>query len=138
MKREFSAGGVLFKGREVLLILNPSDVWTFPKGNIEEGEKPEETAIREVEEETGVRGRIIKRIGEITYWYVREGDKVFKKVIYFLMEYDSGEPKPSWEVKDARFFELEEAGRKLKYKGDRKIFELSLRLRERPEPPKLF
>lgn len=71
MKEEFSAGGVLLKDGEVLLIKNPSDVWTFPKGLVESGENPEETAIREVSEETGVKGKIVAPIGEIRYWYIR-------------------------------------------------------------------
>ncbi len=82
MIEEVSAGGVLLKDNEVLLIKNPSDVWTFPKGNIEEGENPEETAIREVFEETGVKGKIIAPIGKIRYWYMREGKKIRKKVIF--------------------------------------------------------
>jgi len=126
VEREFSAGGVLFKGEEVLLIKNPSGKWTFPKGNVEEGEKPEETAVREVEEETGVRGRILGFLGDIKYWYMREGKRIFKRVVYYLMEYEKGEPKPSWEVQDAEFFPLKEAEKLLKYKGDREIFKKAL------------
>ena len=126
MKREFSAGGVLFKNSEVLLIQNPSGVWTFPKGNVERGEKQEETAVREVLEETGVRGEIVDYIGEIHYWYQLHGDKIFKTVKYYLMRYLEGEPKPSWEVKDAKLFPVEEAKKLLKYKGDREIFKKAL------------
>ncbi len=121
MKREFSAGGVLVKEGKVLLIKNPSDVWSFPKGIVEEGESPEDTAIREVYEEAGVRGKIISELGEVVYWYVREGERIRKSVLYYLMEYVEGEPKPSWEVKDAKFFPLEEARKLLKYKGDKEI-----------------
>ncbi len=126
MIEEVSAGGVLLKDNEVLLIKNPSDVWTFPKGNIEEGENPEETAIREVFEETGVKGKIIAPIGEIRYWYMREGKKIRKKVIFYLMEYLEGNPNPSWEVKAAAFFPLQEAKKLLKYKGDKEIFEKTM------------
>ncbi len=137
MRREFSAGGVLFKDGEVLLIKNPSGAWSFPKGNIEKGERPEETAVREVLEETGVKGEIIDYIGEISYWYYFEGEKTFKTVKYYLMRYLEGEPKPSWEVQDARFFPVEEAKKLLKYKGDKEIFEKALK-KLSPEPPKLF
>ncbi len=126
MKEEFSAGGLLIKEGRVLLIKNPSDVWTFPKGLVEKGEKPEDTAIREVYEETGVKGRIVLELGRISYWYVREGEKIRKRVVYYLMEYLHGEPKPSWEVKDAKFFTIEEAKRLLKYKGDKEIFRRAL------------
>ncbi|HAV40445.1 MAG: NUDIX hydrolase [Aquificota bacterium] len=128
MKEEFSAGGVLLKDGEVLLIKNPSDVWTFPKGLVESGENPEETAIREVSEETGVKGKIVAPIGEIRYWYMREGERIKKKVLFYLMEYLEGEPRPSWEVKDAKFFPLEEAKRLLKYKGDKEIFKKALEM----------
>ena len=126
MKREFSAGGVVFKNGNVLLIKNPSGIWTFPKGNIEPGEKPEETAVREVYEETGVKGEIVDYIGEIHYWYTLKGERIFKTVKYYLMKYKEGEPKPSWEVKDAKFFPIEEAKKLLKYKGDKEIFKKAL------------
>jgi len=138
MKREFSAGGVLIKGSEVLLIKNPAGVWTFPKGNIEEGETPEETAVREVLEETGVEGKILKDLGVINYWYQLKGEKVFKSVRYYLMEYVKGEPRPSWEVEDARFFPLSEAERMIRYKGDKEILSKALAHIRSPEPPKLF
>ncbi len=137
MRRKFSAGGVLFRNGEVLLIKNPSGVWTFPKGNIEEGEKPEETAVREVLEETGVRGEVVDYIGEISYWYQFEGEKVFKRVKYFLMRYVEGEPRPSWEVKDAGFFPVKEARKLLKYRGDREIFQKALE-RLRPQSSEIL
>ncbi|WP_457600078.1 NUDIX hydrolase [Hydrogenivirga sp.] len=126
MKREFSAGGVLFRDGEVLLIKNPSGVWSFPKGNVEKGESPEETAVREVYEETGIRGKITDYLGEISYWYRLGGERIFKKVKYYLIDYVSGDPKPSWEVQDAKFFPIEEAQKLLKYKGDREIFSKAL------------
>ncbi|NPB08113.1 MAG: NUDIX hydrolase [Aquificae bacterium] len=126
MRREFSAGGVLFKNGEVLLIKNPSGVWTFPKGLIEEGESPQETAVREVYEETGIKGRVVDYLGEISYWYTLKGERIFKRVKYYLMEYESGEPRPSWEVLEARFFPVEEAGKLLKYPGDKEIFRKAL------------
>ncbi|NPA32108.1 MAG: NUDIX hydrolase [Aquificae bacterium] len=131
MRREFSAGGVLFKDDEVLLIKNPSGVWSFPKGLVEEGEKPEQTAVREVFEETGVRGEILDYVGDIQYWYRAKDDKVFKTVRFYLMRYVSGEPKPSWEVQDAKFFPVEEAKKLLKYKGDREIFRKALELKKK-------
>ena len=126
MRREFSAGGVLFRDGEVLLIKNPSGVWSFPKGNIEKGEKPEETAVREVLEETNVKGKVIDYVGEISYWYQLKGERIFKRVKYYLMEYVEGEPRPSWEVLDAKFFPVEKARELLKYKGDKEIFRKAL------------
>ncbi|WP_340695304.1 NUDIX hydrolase [Hydrogenobacter thermophilus] len=128
MLYEFSAGGVLIKDGKILLVKNPSGVWTFPKGIVEQGESTEDAALREVEEETGIRGEILQKIGEIEYFYMREGERIKKKVVYFLMKYKSGEPKASWEVVDAKFFPLEDAKKLVKYKGDKEILKKALSL----------
>jgi 8-oxo-dGTP diphosphatase len=126
--QEFSSGGVLLKGYQVLLVKNPSGVWTFPKGMVEEGEDPKDTAVREVQEETGVKGEVLQKIGEVEYFYTKDGKRVKKKVVYFLMKYKEGEPKASWEVQDAKFFPVEEVQTLLKYKGDKEIFQKALQL----------
>ena len=131
MRREFSAGGVLFKDNFVLLIKNPSGLWTFPKGLIEEGEPPEQTALREVYEETGIKGKVLDYIGEVQYWYQLHGEKILKKVKYYLMKYVEGEPKPSWEVEEAKFVPVENAEKLLKYKGDKEIFKKALELKQK-------
>ena len=126
-RREFSAGGVVIKDKkEVLLIKNPSNIWTFPKGHIEKGETKEEAAIREVKEETNIDAEIVTYLGEISYFFTWSGVRVYKTVYFFLMKYVSGIPVPSWEVKDARFFPIEKAKQLLKYKGDREIFTKAL------------
>ena len=127
-RREHSAGGVLLKNGEVLLALNSSNVWTFPKGLVEEGESAQDAAVREVQEETGIKGRVIKPLGYIEYWYLWEGVKVKKRVDYFLMLYEGGELKPSWEVKDAKFFPVDKVKSVLKYKGDKQIWERAQQL----------
>jgi len=128
MRKEFSAGGVLFRNGEVLLIKNPSGVWTFPKGLVEEGESPEEAAVREVLEETGIRGEIAGYLGEISYWYQMKGERIFKRVRYYLMRYAGGSLTPSYEVLEASFFPVETARKLLKYKGDREIFRKALEM----------
>lgn len=123
LRREFSAGGVVIKDKsEVLLIKNPSNIWTFPKGHIEKGETKEEAAIREVKEETNIDAEIVTYLGEISYFFTWQGVKVYKTVYFFLMRYLAGIPVPSWEVKDARFFPIEKVKHLLKYKGDKEIF----------------
>ena len=127
IRREFSAGGGVIKDkREVLLIKNPSNIWTFPKGHIEKGETREEAAVREVKEETNVDAQIVTYLGEISYFFTWGGVRIYKTVYFFLMRYISGIPVPSWEVKDARFFPLNRAESMLKYKGDKEIFRKAL------------
>src|SRR5436190_1343158 len=103
MRFEFSAGGVVVKKElEKIFILvaqhSQHHGWVFPKGLIGDhikGEGKESTALREVEEETGVKGKIVKPLSPITYWYVWPGEagkeKVKKTVYYFIMEYVSGD-----------------------------------------------
>ncbi|RMH05862.1 MAG: NUDIX hydrolase, partial [Aquificota bacterium] len=67
-------------------------------------------------------------IGEVSYWYVRKGQKVKKRVVYYLMEYLEGEPQPSWEVQDAKFFPVEVVEKLLEYKGDKQVFKKALEL----------
>lgn len=94
MKFEFSAGGIVFKkekGTVTILLAKHSQnkSWGFPKGLIgdkEEGESKEETAIREVKEETGVEAVILKPLSATEYWYQWDGEKRKKTVYYFLME----------------------------------------------------
>jgi len=127
IRKEYSAGGVVFKEKkEVLLIKNPSNVWTFPKGHIEKGETKEQAALREVKEETNIDAEIITYLGEIHYFFTWKGVRVFKTVYFYLMRYISGTPVPSWEVKDAKFFPIEEAKKLIKYKGDKEIFSKAL------------
>ena len=90
-KLEFSAGGIVYKktrqGIQIALILDPFEKWTFAKGHIEEGERPERAALREVEEETGMLGlKIIEKLGEMDYWFKAKGDLIHKVVYWYLME----------------------------------------------------
>ncbi|MBI2593756.1 NUDIX domain-containing protein, partial [Candidatus Daviesbacteria bacterium] len=88
MKREFSAGGIVLKDGKVLLIKNAAmrdpkkAYWGFPKGHIQEGEKSEEAAVREIKEETGIETEIVKKLGDSRYVFTKEGQKVFKVVVY--------------------------------------------------------
>ncbi len=99
-------------------------MWCLPKGLVDKGEDPEGTALREVEEETGLKGRIIEKLGEITYWYYikNENVKCRKTVHFFLMEYEGGDiKKHDWEVDDALWFPIEEAIQKIRYKGEKEM-----------------
>lgn len=148
MVREISAGGVVVKRagegwsvaviepqREALVVSTSKKKTTqklllaLPKGLVDPGEKPEQTAIREVEEETGIKTAVISKLTDIKYVYVRTwGDqqRVFKIVSFYLLRYQSGRiddvtPEMRIEVKRALWLPLEEAMAKLSYKGERDV-----------------
>lgn len=131
MKRAFSAGGVVFKtvgdATYVLLISTKGgEVWALPKGLIEKGESSEEAALREIEEETGIRGKIVDELGEVSYWFKLKDEKYFKTVKYYLVEYLEGSINPDFEVDSAEWFKIDEALKRLTYKSDREILEKAL------------
>jgi 8-oxo-dGTP pyrophosphatase MutT (NUDIX family) len=138
VRREFSAGGVLVRrlnGEWVMAAIRPGGkepgVWALPKGIISDGEKPDETALREVAEETGVEGRLVGKLGDIRYVYMWDGERVFKVVSFYLLRYSRGRlgdlpPETAHEVAEARWLPLEEAPRMLAYKGEREMAEKAL------------
>ena len=139
MRREFSAGGVVvrkIRGAWHVAAIRPggkTDVWALPKGLIGQGEAPADTAIREVTEETGVRGRLVEKLGDIRYVYTWKGERVFKVVSFFLVRYSGGRlgditEEFRHEVAETRWLPLEEAPRLLAYKGEREMAAKALQL----------
>jgi 8-oxo-dGTP pyrophosphatase MutT (NUDIX family) len=117
-ERQTSAGGVLVRqgphGPEVLLASRRTRrgelVWGLPKGLVEPDESPEQTALREVREETGYKGSVRESIGDVSYWFVWEGTRIRKTVHFFLMDDTGAEPGPrDAEMEDVAWFPLEEA-----------------------------
>ncbi|HZQ17193.1 MAG TPA: NUDIX domain-containing protein [Terriglobales bacterium] len=151
MLREISAGGVVLRptpeGWEVAVIeprgapapgetdkkSHKKELLALPKGLIDPGEKPTETAVREVKEETGLTAKILKKLADIEYVYVRSwGDKqrVFKIVTFYLLRYESGtiddvSQDMRIEVKQAKWVPIEEAEKKLAYKGERDVVRMA-------------
>jgi 8-oxo-dGTP pyrophosphatase MutT (NUDIX family) len=133
MKREFSAGGVLVRrlsGRWMVAAIRPGGkpkgLWALPKGRIDPGERGEETALREVAEETGARGRSLGKLGDVRYTFTWEGERIFKVVSFFLVRYEGGRlgdlpPEFRHEVAEVRWLPLEDAPRLLAYGGERQM-----------------
>src|SRR3989338_2771156 len=113
MRQEISSGGVVWnpKLKKILLIKDFADKWALPKGWIEKGETEEQAALREVQEETGLKNlKILERLGETEYFYTatidmkrgaKKGERVHKRIIFFLMETMDEKLVPQWEIKGA-------------------------------------
>jgi len=129
--REFSAGGVLvrrLRGRFVVAAIRPggkpAGLWALPKGLIGPGEKSEETALREVAEETGVEAASLGKLGDVRYVYTWAGERIFKIVSFYLLHHTGGRigqvpAAYAHEVADVRWLPLDEAPRLLAYRGER-------------------
>ena len=131
--REFSAGGVVVRGDDTIVIIpvrraaSGRAVVALPKGHIDPGETPIEAAAREVREEAGVDAEPVEKLGDVRYWYQRSGRRIAKQVAFFLCEYRSGDPADhDSEVEIARWMPLAEAARELSYKGEREMVERAL------------
>ena len=138
MQREFSAGGVLvrrLRGRWAVAAIRPAGkpegVWALPKGQIGSGEEPAVTALREVEEETGARGRLERKLGDVRYVFTWQGERIFKVVSFYLLRYTGGRlgeitAEHRHEVAETRWLPLEEAPQLLTYRGEREMAEKAL------------
>jgi 8-oxo-dGTP pyrophosphatase MutT (NUDIX family) len=126
---ETSYGGVAVRGDEVLVItpVGRRRITALPKGGMNRGETPEETAGREVREETGVNVAVKEPLGDVEYWYRRGGRRVFKTVHFYLCEFLSGSTDDhDHEVDEARWIPLEDARTTLTYPGERELIERAL------------
>jgi len=146
MLREFSAGALVLRHMHKqwwVAVIEPGregepedrkDVVALPKGNVDQGEKPPETALREVREETGLEATLVTKLADIKYVYVRKwagNEKVFKIVSFFLTKYKSGQigditDEMRHEVRRAYWIPLEEAAQKLSYSGEKQLAEKAL------------
>ena len=125
---EFSAGGVVVRGEDVIVIVparrgsGGPRVLALPKGHPEPGETAQQAAAREVREEAGVWGELVESLGEVAYTYERNGQRYPKRVEFFLMDYRGGDPADhDHEVEDARWMPLAEAVHALTYVGERAV-----------------
>lgn len=139
MRFQFSAGGIVFKkvnnNVQVLVAQHSKHHgWVFPKGLIgdhEKGESKEETAVREVEEETGVLAKIVDEFEPVTYWFVFKGEKIKKTVYYFLMEYVSGDIKNhDFEMENVEWLPVDNVLDRLSYPSDKKVWQVARKMLE--------
>jgi len=118
-----AAGGIVLRGegpvRSVALVHRPRyDDWSFPKGKLDADEDEATAALREVEEETGLRCRLGPSVGAVTYRDRRGRAKVVR---YFRMDADGGGFTPNREVDELRWMPIEDAARLLSYAHDRSL-----------------
>jgi 8-oxo-dGTP pyrophosphatase MutT (NUDIX family) len=134
---ETSAGGLVIDGidgpkeSQVAALIGRIDrrgrmLWSLPKGHIELGETAEQTAIREVAEETGIQGGVLAALGSIDYWFVTEGRRVHKTVHHYLMRFLGGElSDDDVEVSEVAWVPLEELPSRLAYADERRLAEVA-------------
>ena len=130
---ETSAGGLVIDGLDgpredqVAALIGRIDrrgrmLWSLPKGHIEVGETAEQTAVREVAEETGVQGSVLASLGSIDYWFVTDGRRVHKTVHHYLMRFASGElSDEDVEVSQVAWVPIEELTARLAYADERRL-----------------
>jgi 8-oxo-dGTP pyrophosphatase MutT (NUDIX family) len=138
MSTEYSAGGVVVRDHQCVVIVptrraaDGSKVLALPKGHPDPGESPPEAAAREVREEAGVEGRLLGPLGDVRYFYMRQGRRIAKHVEFFLFEYLDGDVDDhDQEVERACWMPLDEAARSLTYHGER---QMALRALSRAAP----
>jgi 8-oxo-dGTP pyrophosphatase MutT (NUDIX family) len=129
-RTEVSAGGVVYRrepdGVEVVLAARRTRrgdlAWGLAKGGIEADESPEDAAVREVREETGIEAEIEATLGETRYFYVWEDVRIRKTVHFFLMRATGGDPNDrDDEMEDVQWFPLERALKRAAYRGEREV-----------------
>lgn len=134
---ETSAGGLVIDGLDgpkdgqVAALIGRIDrrgrmLWSLPKGHIEMGETAEQTAVREVAEETGVQGKVLAALGSIDYWFVTEGRRVHKTVHHYLMRFLGGElSDEDVEVTEVAWVPLRDLPSRLAYADERRLAEVA-------------
>jgi 8-oxo-dGTP pyrophosphatase MutT (NUDIX family) len=134
---ETSAGGLVIDGidrprdEQLAALIGRVDrrgrmLWSLPKGHIEMGETAEQTAIREVAEETGIRGSVLAALGRIDYWFVTDGRRVHKTVHHYLMRFSGGElSDEDLEVAEVAWVPMRELPSRLAYADERRLAQVA-------------
>ncbi len=135
MTRKFSAGGIVFKkvGKKTLWLLrrpapNPGFDgnlgWNLPRGLVDDGESTEIAAVREVEEEAGVKAKIVAKLPTIKIFFTdkESRDKIMKFITFYLMEWVADSPAGfGWETAEVKWVNFKEASEMLAFKNEKEI-----------------
>jgi 8-oxo-dGTP pyrophosphatase MutT (NUDIX family) len=137
-RRERSAGGVVVRDGQLIAIVprrraaDGARVLGLPKGHIDPGETALGAALREVREEAGVTAELLQELGEVRYWYRRDGRTIPKSVVFYLLRYTGGDlADHDDEVEEARWMDLEQAAAELTYEGEREMAQRALQALDR-------
>lgn len=130
----------MVRGEETIVIVpkrraaSGRTVLALPKGHVDPGETPAQAALREVREEAGVEAELVEKLGDVRYWYQRDGQRIAKVVTFYLFDYRSGDVADhDAEVEEARWLPLDEALAQLSYRGEREMVQRALeRVRGQP------
>lgn len=129
VEKAVSAGGIVYRsganGLEVVICGRDADgIWGLPKGTPDKGETLEETAVREVTEETGLDVRIVDKVGVVEYWFARDGTRYHKWVHHYLMEQTGGDTsRHDVEYDRVEWMPVEAAKKTLSFKNEASIVE---------------
>ncbi len=131
--REYTAGGVVYRRNgediEILMIQDPRGRWSIPKGHVEPGETLEQTAIREITEETGLKHlKIRDKLDKLHFFYRKEGKLIFMTNYVYLIEATryTGELDPEEWIAGIKWFPAKEALEQIEYRETQKLFQLGL------------
>jgi 8-oxo-dGTP pyrophosphatase MutT (NUDIX family) len=139
-RRHHSAGGAVLarRGSDVVVALiatRQRTRWGLPKGTVDGTETPEETALREVLEETGLRAEILCHLDQINYYFRADGSLISKFVDFYLMRYLKGSLAPQLsEIDDVRWIPLHDAVGMTSFESERKVLERAHQLWTSLEP----
>jgi len=138
VREQVSAGGVVFRRDDeridvVIVAVGGNNRWQLPKGLVEKDEKPEVAAVREAREEGGTDSEVVELIETVEYWYagLDGGERVrfHKRVHFYLLRYLSGDTSNhDWEVNEARWVPIDDAGTQLAFDNERRVVERAKQL----------
>ena len=145
VKREIAAGGAVFKkgnGKFLWLIVQPKRGdenkpinWRLAKGIIEEGESTKEAALREVEEETAIKAKVLDKIGKATYFYTFREERIFKIITFYLMQFlsETRNGVDEVEIEKCEWLTYKRACEKLTFDSEKKILAKAKKILEEKE-----